>query len=107
MTILVLCFVATSSIPLPSVQAQETPDVKTIISKHIEALGGGWPLSDEGLATLVEAILAYEPAAVGLDIVRDDPIAPFSFAFGFGVALNIVSFRRKADNQLRAAVGHL
>jgi len=36
----------------------------------------GWPLSDERLARLVEAILAHQPRAVGIDLYRDLPVPP-------------------------------
>ena len=36
----------------------------------------GWPLTDERLALLVEAILAHQPRAVGVDLYRDLPLPP-------------------------------
>ena len=36
----------------------------------------GWPLSDDILASLIERLSADRPAAIGIDIYRDAPVAP-------------------------------
>ena len=35
-----------------------------------------WPLSDETLAEVLETLTRYQPAAIGLDIIRDVPVPP-------------------------------
>jgi len=49
----------------------------TVTDDDIERLGQ-WPLSDETLADLLEAIRAQSPRAIGVDIYRDLPVPPGS-----------------------------
>ncbi len=37
-----------------------------------------WPLSDENLAEILQRLTEYQPAAIGLDIIRDVPVPPGS-----------------------------
>ncbi|MEO8626658.1 MAG: adenylate/guanylate cyclase domain-containing protein [Betaproteobacteria bacterium] len=46
----------------------------TVTENDIRNNGG--PLSDEVLARALEAVLRYQPRAIGLDIYRDVPVAP-------------------------------
>ena len=55
------------------------PDPRIVIVTVTEADiqdQGTWPLPDGVLARTLEAILALEPRAIGIDIYRDVPVAP-------------------------------
>ncbi len=49
----------------------------TVTDDDIARLGQ-WPLSDETLATILEAIRAQAPRAIGIDLYRDLPVPPGS-----------------------------
>src|SRR5689334_3020836 len=52
-------------------------DAFLVILEHEEDLPRyGFPLSDDALATLLEKIIAADPAAVAIDKYRDRPVAP-------------------------------
>ncbi len=58
-------------------EARVSDDV-TIVSlneEDIHALGG-WPVSDEKLATLLAKLQSHNPSAIGIDIYRDVPVPP-------------------------------
>jgi adenylate cyclase len=47
----------------------------TVTEADIPA-SGGWPLSDNVLAQVIEQIARHRPRAIGLDMYRDVPVAP-------------------------------
>lgn len=61
----------------PKVDLDERLVVLEVTEADISALQQ-WPLSDEQLAILLEAVNAEGPRAVGLDIYRDVPVPPGS-----------------------------
>ncbi len=55
------------------------PDSRITIVTVTEAdipASGGWPLSDDILARVIEQIARHRPRAIGLDMYRDVPVAP-------------------------------
>ena len=55
---------------------QISPPITLIGATEADLQRLGWPLSDDMLAQLIETLSAMEPAAIGIDIYRDIPIAP-------------------------------
>ena len=55
------------------------PDSRITLVTVTEAdipTSGGWPLSDNVLARVIEQIARHRPRAIGLDMYRDVPVAP-------------------------------
>jgi adenylate cyclase len=61
----------------PSPPAEPRVALVTVTDDDINRLGQ-WPLTDETLATILEAIRAQSPSAIGIDLYRDLPVPPGS-----------------------------
>lgn len=61
---------------LPTEQADPRLLVVAIDERDIGPSGYGYPLSDQVLATLIDRLTRHQPSAIGLDIVRDQPVQP-------------------------------
>lgn len=52
------------------------PDVVVIAVEEQDLALWGWPLPDEKLAEILEALIREGASAIGVDIYRDNPVAP-------------------------------
>lgn len=68
----------------------------------------GWPLTDELLARILEAIVAQRPRAIGLDIYRDVPVPPGTDILAEVLAQNaqVIGVMKVGDNASNSVPAH-
>jgi adenylate cyclase len=68
----------------------------------------GWPLTDERLAQLLEAILAQGPRAVGVDLYRDLPLPPGEARLArlLSTSANVFGVTKLASDGARTIAAH-